>query len=346
MKRCIELAIKGLGHVSPNPMVGCVIVCDDKIIGEGYHKEYGQAHAEVNAINSVQDQALLKKATLYVSLEPCSHVGKTPACSDLVIQKNIPYVVIGSIDPNPLVKGKGIDKLKNAGIKIETGILEKECKELNKRFFTFHEKKRPYIILKWAQTKDGFIDKQRTASDAGKQLKISNETTDIMVHQWRSQEQAVMAGTNTALLDNPQLTVRLIKGKNPVRIVIDNELKIPQHYRLLDGTIPTLVFTDRKKGNITNVEYIVLEGPRDEGQGTREILNELYKRNIQSVLVEGGAQLINSFIENGLWDEARIITDEMKIGNGVKAPEIKEFLATNEITIERNTIQYILNKNT
>lgn len=361
IKRCLELATKGLGHVAPNPMVGCVMVHNDKIIGEGYHQRFGKAHAEVNAINSVQDQELLKISTLYVSLEPCSHHGKTPPCVDLIIQKKIPHVVIGSVDSNPVVSGKGIEKLKSAGIKVEYGVLEKECRELNKRFYTFHEKKRPYIILKWAQTKDGFIDKHRSANEVGQQLKISTEATTLLVHEWRSQEQAIMVGTNTALLDNPQLNVRLVKGKNPVRIIIDKELKIPKHYHLLDDSSPTLVFTTLKKENTTNIEYITVKGTRDyacaeklpqasEGRGTREnnfinnILTELYKKNIQSVLVEGGAKLINSFIQQNLWDEARVIVNEITIQNGVKAPELKNLSPISEMIMGEDTILFYSNK--
>lgn len=369
MKRCLELAVKGLGHVAPNPMVGCVIVHKDKIIGEGYHQRYGEAHSEVNAINSVQDQELLKNSTLYVSLEPCSHHGKTPPCVDLIIQKKIPHVVIGSVDTNPLVSGKGIEKLKSAGIKVEYGVLEKECRELNKRFYTFHEKKRPYIILKWAQTKDGFIDKQRSANEVGQQLKISSDSSALLVHQWRSQEQAIMVGTNTALLDNPKLTARsnspLLRppvpvrpgrgaggeDKNPIRIVIDKELKIPKHYHLLDGSTPTLVFTNLKKEKSTNLEYFTVKGTRDEGRGTNDdliinILSELYKKNIQSVLVEGGAKLINSFIQQNLWDEARVIVNETTIQNGVNAPDIKNLMPVSEMMMGEDTIMFCSNSNT
>ncbi|MBL7891871.1 MAG: bifunctional diaminohydroxyphosphoribosylaminopyrimidine deaminase/5-amino-6-(5-phosphoribosylamino)uracil reductase RibD, partial [Bacteroidia bacterium] len=306
-------------------------------------------------------QELLNTSTLYVSLEPCSHHGKTPPCVDLIIQKKIPHVVIGSVDSNPLVSGKGIEKLKSAGIKVEYGVLEKECRELNKRFYTFHEKKRPYIILKWAQTKDGFIDKLRSANEVGQQLRISSEASARLIHEWRSQEQAIMVGTNTALLDNPQLNVRLVKGKNPVRIVIDKELKIPKHYHLLDGASPTLIFTNLKKENSTNIEYITVKGTKDyacdeklrqasEGRGTDEnsfinsILPELYQRNIQSVLVEGGTKLINSFIQQNLWDEARVIVNENTIQTGVKAPELGGLSSVSEMVIGEDTILFYSNK--
>lgn len=365
MKRCLELAAKGLGHVAPNPMVGSVVVHNDKMIGEGYHQHYGEVHAEVNAINSIKDQELLKRSTLYVSLEPCAHHGKTPPCVDLIIQKKIPHVVIGSVDSNPVVSGKGIEKLKSAGIKVEYGVLENECRELNKRFYTFHEKKRPYIILKWAQTKDGFIDKHRSVNEAGQQLKISTEAATLLVHEWRSQEQAIMVGTNTALLDNPKLSVRSNvphrdEARNPIRIVIDKELKIPAHYHLMSGSSPTLVFTNQKRKNEINVEYITMKGTgayayaeklRQAGEGREasddfitNILSELYKRNIQSVLVEGGTKLINSFIEQNLWDEARVIINETTIQKGVKAPELRGLSSISEIVIGKDTILFYSNK--
>ncbi len=341
MKRCLELAAKGLGEVAPNPMVGCVIVNNGKVIAEGYHEQYGKAHAEVNAINSVANKDLLKKSSLYVSLEPCSHHGNTPPCVDLIIKSEIPHVIIGSIDSNPLVSGKGIERLKSAGIKVEYGVLEKECRALNKRFYTYHEKKRPYIILKWAQTKDGFIDKVRTVNEVGKQLKISSDAATLLVHQWRSQEQSIMIGTNTAILDNPQLNVRNTHGKNPLRIVIDKDLKIPQHAHLLDGSTSTLVFTTLKKENINNTEYISLPY---NNFSIEAILAQLYLKNIQSLLVEGGTQLINSFQQQNLWDEARVIVSENSIYNGVKAPEPMDVSPVDEQKIGGDTILYYRNK--
>src|ERR1051326_7252758 len=253
MKRCLELAEKGFGKVAPNPMVGSVIVCDNKIIGEGHHKKFGEAHAEVNAINSVKDKSLLKKSTLYVNLEPCSHFGKTAPCADLIIRYKIKYVVIGSIDTNPLVAGRGIQKLVSVGIDVMVGILEDECKELNKRFFTFYEKKQPYIILKWAETADGFIGIKN------ERLKITTEKANKVVHQWRSEEQVIMVGTNTALCDNPKLTTRLVKGKNPLRVVVDEKLNIPYKFHLLDKKIPTIVFTAKKKSSAKNLEYVKID---------------------------------------------------------------------------------------
>ncbi len=316
INHCLGLALNGLGQVAPNPMVGCVIVANEKIIGEGYHQLYGQAHAEVNAINAVQDKELLKTATLYVNLEPCSHFGKTPPCADLIIASHIPRVVIGGVDSNSLVSGKGIEKLKNAGVIVEVGVLEQECKQLNYRFFTYHEKKRPYIILKWAQTRDGFIDASRTEENQ-KALQISNADAKKLVHKWRSMEQAIMVGTNTALLDNPQLTVREVEGKNPIRITIDKWLRIPKDFHLFDGSTPTLVFTSSDAASVNNLEYIKINF---ELPLVPQFIDELYKRNIQSVLVEGGEQLLNSFIQANCWDEARVFVSETKIGKGVNAP--------------------------
>ena len=317
MKRCLQLAAKGMGNVAPNPMVGCVIVYQDKIIGEGYHQKYGEAHAEVNAINAVEDKELLKNVTLYVNLEPCSHYGKTPPCADLIIEHKIPYVIIGSIDTNSLVAGKGIEKLAKAGTDVKIGVLEKECKELNKRFFTFYDKKRPYIILKWAQTKNGFIDNKRTEDNIGNALQITNRESKILVHKWRSEEQAIMVGTNTTLLDNPQLTVREVNGKNPLRITIDKWLRIPKSYHLFDKSTPTLVFTAIDMLSENNLEYVKIDFDKDV---IMQISNELYKRNIQSLIVEGGELLLKSFIESNCWDEARVFISDITIGRGVNAP--------------------------
>ena len=314
MLRCIELAKNGLGNVSPNPMVGAVIVCDNKIIGEGYHQQYGEAHAEVNAIASVQNKKLLSKSTLYVSLEPCNHQGKTPPCVDLIIQHKIPKVVIGSVDTNTTVTGDGIKKLQQAGIIVKQGILEAECNALNKRFFHFYEKKQPYIILKWAQTKDGFID-----DSTQKSLAITNEISNQLVHKWRAEEDAILIGTNAARIDNPSLTTRLWKGKNPVRIVIDWENKLSPSLHLFNQQTPTLVFNRKSNSSKKNLEYISITKSKNDFQN---ILNVLYKKRIQSMIVEGGTKLLHSFIECGLWNEARIFTAPFAIGNGVKAPKI------------------------
>ena len=320
MKRCISLALKGFGDVAPNPMVGCVIINDGKIIGEGFHQHYGHSHAEVNAINSVEDKALLLNSTLYVNLEPCAHYGKTPPCADLIIAHKIPKVVIGSVDLNSEVNGLGIEKLTKAGVDLIVGLLEEECKELNKRFFTYHEKKRPYIILKWAQTSDGFIDAKRNEENPGTALQISNAESRKLVHQWRSHEQAIMIGTNTALLDNPQLTVREMPGVNPLRITIDKWLRIPKQNHLFDKSTPTLIFTEHNEPSDTNLEFDQIDFSQDI---IPQILNELYKRTIQSLLIEGGEQLLNSFIELDTWDEARVFISHKNIEKGVKAPVLK-----------------------
>lgn len=339
MRQCISLALKGMGHAAPNPLVGSVIVHNDEVIGEGYHERYGDAHAEVNAINSVKNKELLKEATLYVNLEPCAHHGKTPPCADLIVKHKIPYVVIGTVDPHSVVKGKGIEKLVSAGCDVKVGVLEEECRELNRRFFTFHEKQRPYILLKWAQTADRYIDTQRSFDQAGEALRISNEESRRLVHRWRSEEQAIMVGTNTALLDNPMLTVRECEGKNPLRVVPDRQLRIPLHYHLFDGSAPTLVFTEMKEKRSAKAEYVHV---KFDDRLIEKILKELYRRNIQSVMVEGGHQLLSSFISKGLWDEARIFTSRRKLGSGVQAPAFSRKpvssgdIAGDQLSIYRN----------
>jgi diaminohydroxyphosphoribosylaminopyrimidine deaminase/5-amino-6-(5-phosphoribosylamino)uracil reductase len=329
MGLCLKLAKKGLGNVAPNPMVGSVIVADGKIIGEGYHEQYAKAHAEVNAINSVSNKKLLNKATLYVNLEPCSHFGKTPPCADLIIKHKIPRVVIGCVDTFAKVNGQGIKKLKKAGIDIKTGVLKDKCRILNKTFFTYHEKKRPYIILKWAQTADGFIDRKRTLGSGEEALKISSRKNKAAIHKLRSETQAIVVGTNTALLDNPRLTTREVKGsprlfpggaRNPLRIVIDRNLKIPKNFNLMDKSTLTIVFTSGNHLSLQNLEFVRINFKKNI---IPQILKELYKRNIQSLLVEGGAKLINSFIKNNLYDETRIFTSKKKIVDGVKAPVLK-----------------------
>lgn len=319
MQRCIELAEKGKGSVAPNPLVGCVILCDNKIIGEGWHHKYGEAHAEVNAIASVENKELLQRATLYVNLEPCVHFGKTAPCTDLIIRHKIPHVVIGCLDSFSLVDGKGKQKLSQSGIQVESGILEKECRFLNRRFFTFHEKKRPYIILKWAETADGFIDKTRSSGSEEKAMQISSPESRKMLHQWRAEESAILIGTNTALLDNPQLTVRGVSGNNPLRLVLDQHNKIPLGHHLKDGSTPTLIFSSLRLKNEINLEYVQISfGSSTETLNA--VLAELHKRNIQSVLVEGGAMLLNAFFDLGAWDETRVFMAALKAGSGVKAP--------------------------
>nr|WP_319510564.1 bifunctional diaminohydroxyphosphoribosylaminopyrimidine deaminase/5-amino-6-(5-phosphoribosylamino)uracil reductase RibD [uncultured Draconibacterium sp.] len=340
MARCIELARMGAGHVSPNPMVGCVIVHSGQIIGEGFHQKHGQAHAEVNAINSVTDKEKLKESTIYVSLEPCAHYGLTPPCSDLIIQKQIPRVVVGSIDPFAKVAGKGIERLKKAGVEVKTGVLKAECDELNRRFFTFHQKQRPYILLKWAQTSDGFIDKDRSAEDYGEPTWITGPRALLRVHQMRAEEDAIMVGTNTAEKDNPSLTVRLIEGKNPLRIVLDRQLRLDKKLNLFDNSTKTIVFNGLENHSYKNTEYIKIDFT---GQLLPQILEVLHKKNVLSLIVEGGQQLLATFIDAGLWDEAHVYTGHTYFGNGIKAPSLSatsglaETIGKDKLVIYRNT---------
>lgn len=320
MNRCLELAATGTGNVAPNPLVGCVIVKDERIISEGCHQKYGEAHAEVNAINKLPDDFDFSDCTLYVNLEPCSHHGKTPPCSDLIIRKNFKKVVIGNVDSNPLVGGKGIDKLRKARIEVESGILEKEGRELNKRFFTLHEKKRPYIILKWAQTANGLISRW-PLSDIKEDNWISCNESKTLVHKWRSEEQSIMIGTNTAENDNPELTVRFYQGKNPIRIVIDKQLRLSQDLNIFNDVAPTIVITEVTSANKNNIQYCTL--PKNEFDAIH-IFKLLGSLNISSVLVEGGAKLLNSLIESDLWDEMRVfVNNDLQFKNGIKAPAVK-----------------------
>lgn len=319
MQRCLEIAYNGLGNVAPNPMVGCVIVHDGRIIGESYHKQFGEAHAEVNAINATGDKSLLKDVTIYISLEPCAHFGKTPPCVDLIVEHKIPNVIIACQDPFAEVAGRGIKRLQDAGCNVITGVLEKEAQELNKRFFTFQVKKRPYIILKWAQTLDRFIDRKRERVDGNGINWISNDLSKRLVHKWRSEEQAILIGTNTALNDDPKLNVREWKGKDPLRIVLDRELKLPLNLNLFDQTIQTLVFTEKERDSKENLQYIPINF---KANIIASILNQLYQRKIQSVIVEGGATLLNAFIASGLWDEARVFIGNKTFGHGLEAPVI------------------------
>jgi diaminohydroxyphosphoribosylaminopyrimidine deaminase/5-amino-6-(5-phosphoribosylamino)uracil reductase len=324
MSRCIQLARLGGGAVSPNPMVGAVLVYEDKIIGEGYHKKYGEAHAEVNCINSVlpENKILIEKSIIYVSLEPCSHFGKTPPCSDLIVKKNIKKVVIGCKDSYEEVAGRGIQKLQDAGVEVVAGVLENECRDLNKRFFCFHEKGRPYIILKWAQSSNGKIG---ALND--ERILISNDHSNRLVHKWRSEEAGILIGTATAQKDNPSLTTRLWPGKNPVRIIIDNQLKLSAKLNLFDLQADTIIFNKIKNTIEGNLQFIKLENDNY----MQQLLHSLYEMNIQSILVEGGSKTLQSFIDASLWDEARIITNEqMIIENGITAPEMKEFHLTQQ----------------
>lgn len=321
ISRAIELAKLGAGNVSPNPMVGAVVVVGDQIIGEGYHQKYGEAHAEVNAIKQVLDryedaEELLKRATIYVTLEPCSHFGKTPPCADLIIKHQIPRVVIGALDPFESVNGKGVEKLKNAGIEVINGVLEEECKALNERFFTRVQKQRPFVILKWAQTADAFF-----APENGEQKWISGEEAKRYVHLWRSQEDCVLVGKNTALADNPQLNVRLVKGRNPKRAVIDKNLDLPTHLNLFDNSIETFVFNAVKTDFQDKTLWVSIED--FDYFLPQYVLFQLYLQDIQSVIIEGGAKTLQTFIDADLWDEARIFTSPIFWEEGIKAPQIK-----------------------
>jgi diaminohydroxyphosphoribosylaminopyrimidine deaminase/5-amino-6-(5-phosphoribosylamino)uracil reductase len=317
MQRCLDLALLGMGDVAPNPMVGCVIVHQGNIIGEGYHEKFGQPHAEVNAIRSVRHPELLAHSTLYVSLEPCSHFGKTPPCSDLIIESRIPHVVIGTIDPFAKVFGKGVERMKNAGITVEVGVLEKESRLVNRRFFTFHEKKRPYILLKWAQTLDGYIDTDRTETQHP--TWITNALCKRLVHKQRSEESAILIGTNTAEFDNPALTVREWIGNQPIRMVIDRTQRLDSGLNIFSTKAQTWVFTAEERPDLENLKFIKLDFNQDI---LPQMLAALYERNILSVIVEGGSILLNSFLEAGLWDEAFVYTGNQFFGKGVQAPQI------------------------
>ncbi|CAN5140186.1 bifunctional diaminohydroxyphosphoribosylaminopyrimidine deaminase/5-amino-6-(5-phosphoribosylamino)uracil reductase RibD [soil metagenome] len=314
LRRALELAELGRGKVSPNPMVGCVIVHDQKIIGEGWHMKFGGPHAEVNAINDVNDKNLISESTLYVTLEPCSHFGKTPPCADLLIEHKVKRVVICNIDINPLVAGKGIKKLKEAGILVDEGLLAEKGQDLNIRFFNSFINKRPYIILKWAETADGFIARENFDSKW-----ISNDLSRKLVHKWRSEEDAILIGTNTALYDNPQLSVRSWSGKNPVRIVIDRNLRLPIDLHLFDQKIKTLIFNLKKNENRENLNWVKIK----EEHFLSDLLKYLNDKNIQSVIIEGGSQVLQEFINQNLWDEARIFKSNISFNKGIKAPAIE-----------------------
>jgi diaminohydroxyphosphoribosylaminopyrimidine deaminase / 5-amino-6-(5-phosphoribosylamino)uracil reductase len=318
MVRAVELAKLGMGQVAPNPMVGCVIVHNGLIIGEGYHRKYGEAHAEVNAVNSVKNRDMLPESTMYVTLEPCSHFGKTPPCADLVVELKIPKVVVGSLDPNEKVSGRGIQKLKESGCEVVTGMLEEECIRMNRRFMTFHQKRRPYIILKWAQTEDGYIDRARGEAEFGEPTWITNDLSRIAVHKMRSDEAAILVGTNTALKDNPSLTVREWSGNHPLRMVLDRKGILPDSCALLDQSTETIVFTEAEMESKPNLEYVRISFNAGMLQEINSILSQ---RGIQSLLVEGGKSLLESYMREGLWDEARVYIGNARFGSGIKAPE-------------------------
>ena len=335
MRRCLQLAVQGAGYVAPNPMVGAVLVHDDQIIGEGYHEIYGGPHAEVNCIDAVpsEKKELIAESVMYVSLEPCAHFGKTPPCADLIIRNKIPQVVIGCRDPFVEVNGKGIEKLRAAGVEVITGVLEKECIAVNKRFFTFHTLRRPCIVLKWAQTNNQFIGNYGNA-----RLRITNEITNRLVHKWRSEEAAIMVGTNTAMLDDPQLNNRLWTGNDPVRVVIDKELQLPRSLKLFDGSVKTVVFNLIKHDEAANPQYYQVA---NDTSIVHQVLNGLYQLRLNSVMIEGGAQLLQSFIDDHAWDEARVITNRsLEIAEGVRAPELSGHRLIREEAINDDLISY------
>lgn len=324
ISRCLELARSGRNYVAPNPMVGCVIVHDNKIIGEGFHQKCGEAHAEVNAINSVKDKSLLKESTLYVNLEPCSHHGKTPPCADLIVENKLKHVVISGLDNNPKVAGKGVERLEENSIQVNIGVLESEAKNLNRRFFTFHEKKRPYIILKWAQSADAYLDIERK-DDVPKINWISNDKSKRLTHTWRAEESAILVGKNTVINDNPSLTTREVSGPDPIRIVIDRENKLydpkmkKQKWNIFNSEGKCIVYNYKLDEKKDNIEFVKLA---DEKDFLKQVLADLFKREILSLIVEGGRYTLDRFIEKELWDEARVIRGLPFFKGGIKAPDL------------------------
>lgn len=341
MQRCLQLAQMAEGNTYPNPMVGSVIVHKGTVIGEGYHRKAGEPHAEVNAVRSVKDKSLLKESTLYVNLEPCAHYGKTPPCSKLIIDSQIPNVVIGCIDSFSEVAGKGVEMMQKAGVKVITGILEQASLELNRRFFTFHNKKRPFIILKWAESRDGFIDVERSGKEYGQPTWITNEWARRAVHQQRASEQAILIGTQTAIKDNPSLTLRDWSGQQPLRCVIDKQCQLSESSQLLDKLHPTVVYNLEKNVEMTNLEYVKLS---DDLDIIPQILSDLWQREIQSVIVEGGSYTLKSFIKSKLWDEAHRYIGDVFFRKGIAAPKLeadvlrKENFGTSQLLVYRNNL--------
>lgn len=319
IQRCFELAEKGSYYVAPNPRVGSVIVHEGKIIGEGFHRKYGEAHAEVNAVNSVKNKELLRESTIYVNLEPCAHFGKTPPCSDLIIAHQIPKVVIANIDPFKEVNGGGIARLRKNNIEVITGVLDKKGEELNKRFFTFHAKKRPYVILKWAETLDGFIS--RKPNDINfKNNWITNPQSKQLVHSWRAEETGILVGKNTVIADNPSLTCREVNGQSPTRIIIDRNLELKPSFKVFDQETKTIVLNAKKNAIEGNIEFHQIEF---DSYSVKHILSKLHELEIQSLIVEGGAFTLNQFISANLWDEARIFKGRKQFDQGIEAPKMK-----------------------
>tara|TARA_B100001093_G_C26793241_1_gene999945 strand:+ start:342 stop:1358 length:1017 start_codon:yes stop_codon:yes gene_type:complete len=317
MNRCLDLALNGIGKVSPNPLVGSVLVYDNQIIGEGFHEKYGLSHAETNAIKNVKDKSLISKAILYVNLEPCSHHGNTPPCCEMIVSNNIRHVVIGCLDNSTKVNGKGIDYLKSKGVKVTLGVLEEQCKNINRRFFVNHQLNRPYIILKWAQSKDGFIDKKRVNNQKGINWITQKETKKI-VHQWRAQEDAILVGRKTVTNDNPELTVRESKGMNPLRVVMDPNLKLNLDSNVFNMQSKTIIVNQIKNQSSNHLTYLKIK----ENNNLNDLFKYLQKHKIGSIIVEGGAKTINYFIQKNIWDEARVITGDVNFNDGLKAPKI------------------------
>ena len=331
MQRALELGRLGIGQTSPNPMVGCVIVHENRIIGEGWHKKNGGPHAEVNAVNSVIDKGLLKHSEIYVTLEPCSHFGKTPPCADLLIESGVKKVHVSIEDPNPMVKGNGIHKMREAGIHVETGLLELKARRLNKRFLTSVEKNRPYITLKWAQTSDGFIARKNFDSKW-----ISDEYSRQVVHKWRSEEDAILVGANTVRHDDPQLNVRDWSGRDPIRIIIDKNHELKDGYHVFDGSIQTYIYNTHKAETREKTQWIKISGITF----LKEVLSDIHARNIQSVLIEGGSRILNLFINEGLWDEARVFTSPARFNEGIPAPDTSSMVQTFSKNIINDTLTF------
>lgn len=339
MQRALFLAQKGRFSTSPNPRVGAVIVYNNQIIGEGYHQSFGGPHAEPNAINSVKNKELLSKSCMYVTLEPCSHHGKTPPCADLIIAHQIPEVYIASKDPFEKVDGSGIELLKAAGVKVTVGLLEKEAIELNKRFFCFHQNKRPYVILKWAETLDGFIG--RSIEDQHLDSWITSPTSKQVVHLWRAEEDGIMIGTNTALVDNAELSCREVDGNHPVRILIDQELMVPSTNKIFNDKAPTIVFNELKNEVHNNLEFIQLNFDNPQFL-IKQILTKLHQKGILSLIVEGGTQTLQHFIDSGLWDEARVFTGQKTFKKGIYSPKLSAKLIR-KLEISGDLLKYYQN---
>jgi diaminohydroxyphosphoribosylaminopyrimidine deaminase/5-amino-6-(5-phosphoribosylamino)uracil reductase len=330
IKRCLELAKMGIPNAFPNPLVGCVIVYKGKIIGEAYHQEYGGPHAEVNAINAVKNKELLNEATVYVSLEPCAHQGKTPPCADLLVKHKVKRVVICNDDPFEKVDGEGISKLKKAGIKVEKGVLSSEGKELNRRFFTWIDKKRPFISLKWAQSKDGFISPNK--QNVGEVFWISNNLSQTLAHKLRAENQAIIVGRKTAEMDDPSLDTRKVEGTSPLRMVLDSDVKLSHKLKLLSDPNPTIIFNRIKTETVANKKWI-----KYDGNALHAINDYCLKNNIQNLMVEGGASVLQSYIDEGLWDELHLFESDVNIGEGIKAPLFPRQKALKSLNLQADT---------